>query len=600
MIPFFKIYLAIKNCHTGESTTLDSFPIRLGGPESLVPLDGVPACLFEKVGNEFIFGSELENQCLLDGAITEVETLYKDRDYSLLIHDHPLMFRITKNPKAWFESLTPNGWRILNKEGGQIAGTSSLDALMQNGADLLAENPGAIVAHSASSCGFYLHSLEFLFKKQKPIPKPTAAPHQSPKPKKQPEATPVINTESGKFTCPACWIKFDRGDVMHIAVHKKLIGDPVLGEEHMLRFLATSFNNLGQALDAMGTATPDMACPHCRRKLPPSFLDFKQHIVSIVGAPSSGKSYFLSVLAHTLQKTLFTNFDIAFYDADPSENAMLTQMKSKLFSAASPREAQLAKTQLEGDMYLRIPRLGRQVRMPRPFVFNITPNQKPDQSFSLVLYDNAGEHFEPNSNSHDSPGAQHVSAASGIVYLFDPTYNLSFRKRLQGHSDPQISDQRFDQQDTILAEMNARVKTLRGVDFKQKIDTPLAVVAGKCDVWMHLLENDSLQDPIQNGKIVEDIVKKNSVIIRQLLHDVVPAIVQNAETISSNVLYFPCSSFGCSPEVVCDQYGNPLLDESGRKSFSPDPNKISPLFVETPMLWLISQFDQATLQLSRS
>jgi hypothetical protein len=32
----------------------------------------------------------------------------------------------------------------------------------------------------------------------------------------------AMNSEYGEFTCPVCWFKFDRGDVMSIAVHAKL------------------------------------------------------------------------------------------------------------------------------------------------------------------------------------------------------------------------------------------------------------------------------------------------------------------------------------------------------------------------------------------
>ena len=69
----------------------------------------------------------------------------------------------------------------------------------------------------------------------------------------------------------------------------------------------------------MNIPSPDLACPHCRRKLPPGFLDGPHHIFSIVGAPSSGKSYYLSVLVKVLQTTLFQQFGVTFRDADPSK-----------------------------------------------------------------------------------------------------------------------------------------------------------------------------------------------------------------------------------------------------------------------------------------
>ena len=49
------------------------------------------------------------------------------------------------------------------------------------------------------------------------------------------ENWPFHESDVGEFTCPVCWLKFDRGDVMHVAVHDSLFGDLLL-EEQMLRF----------------------------------------------------------------------------------------------------------------------------------------------------------------------------------------------------------------------------------------------------------------------------------------------------------------------------------------------------------------------------
>jgi transcription elongation factor Elf1 len=65
-------------------------------------------------------------------------------------------------------------------------------------------------------------------------------------------STIAVPNQYGELTCPVCWLRFDTGDIMHIAVHDSLRGDPVLGEDAQQRFLATRFNNAGQGLDAMG------------------------------------------------------------------------------------------------------------------------------------------------------------------------------------------------------------------------------------------------------------------------------------------------------------------------------------------------------------
>ena len=102
-----------------------------------------------------------------------------------------------------------------------------------------------------------------------------------------------------------------------------------------------------------------IACPHCRRKLPPSFLDMPHHIISVVGDQSAGKSYYLSVLTKVLPATLYRDFGIVFQDSDPTGNAPVNDMRKALFGAQTPAQAKLAKTVFEGAMYERLPRQGQ-------------------------------------------------------------------------------------------------------------------------------------------------------------------------------------------------------------------------------------------------
>jgi hypothetical protein len=391
--------------------------------------------------------------------------------------------------------------------------------------------------------------------------------------------------EYGEFTCPVCWFRFDRGDVMNIAVHASLRGDPILGEEYMQRFLSSRFNDRGQALDAMGLAAPEIACPHCRRKLPPNFLDQPHHIFSIVGAPSSGKSYYLSVLVKMMQDIAFKRFGVTFRDAAPSENAVLNDMRKHLFSAGTPEEAYLAKTDLEGALYETLPRQGRQVRLPKPFVFRMTQKDRGEDGFSIVFYDNAGEHFEPGRNSADSPGAQHIAVASGIFFLFDPLYNPEFRRKLDGHSDPQLEQRRSDQQDILLAESEARIKEILGLSSSERISTPLAVIAGKSDAWLDMLGAEPLKPALDNGpdgaRVRLDHIHENSERVRKILLGISPAIVANAEAISSDVMFFAASPLGHPPVR--------FKDSEGHIRIGPDPVKLNPQRVEDATLWVLSK-----------
>ena len=425
-----------------------------------------------------------------------------------------------------------------------------------------------------------------------PGPEDQAEPKQSPPvpelhaPEQPASAAPNPNVE-GEQTCPVCWLRFDKGDIMHIAVHDSLRGDPALGEDAQQRFLATRFNNAGQALDAMSLPCSEIACPHCRRKLPPGYLELPHHIVSIVGDQSAGKSYYLSVLTKTLAATLYRQFGIVFEDSDPTGNAPVNDMRKALFGAQTPAQARLAKTQFEGAMYERLPRQGRIVALPRPFVYTLEPSEKSRERCALIFYDNAGEHFQPGVNVVEQPGAQHVASAAGIVFLFDPFNSPEFRGRLRDTKDPQMEKPIVDQQDIILAEMRARILSIRNLRVGDKISTPLAFVVGKCDGWLQLLNGTPLRYPIATGKLDIDAIEENSTRVHDILHELCPAVVANAEAISDNLMYFAVSSFGHTPVKI--------TTDAREVAYVPDPARLQPVQVEIPLLWILSQIRPSPL-----
>lgn len=56
---------------------------------------------------------------------------------------------------------------------------------------------------------------------------------------------PRSEPDGHAVVCPVCWLESDRGELMHLAVHDSLRGDPILGEDAQQRFLATRFDNSG-------------------------------------------------------------------------------------------------------------------------------------------------------------------------------------------------------------------------------------------------------------------------------------------------------------------------------------------------------------------
>ena len=575
--------LCVLDCLTGARAVVNKYPFTIGSNQARdlqLTANGAPGilCLVKEEPNQQV-SVTLSRPMVVDGVSSETLLCGVGEERTAADASSALAFRHTTDFKQWMAGMTMPSWMVYDRMSQAWAGPFDLAGLRSCAAKISEVGWEKIVVLPVGmqETGFFIKDLRTVLG----LAPRYAEPVMEVPPAAAVETAEKINHEYGEFTCPICWFKFDRGDVMNIAVHATLRGDSVLGENQMQRFYATRFNDRNQALDAMGLPTADLACPHCRRKLPPGFLEVPHYIFSVVGAPSSGKSYYLSALVKMLQDSLFRNFDVSFRDADPSENVILTQMKRQLFSAGSPQDAYLAKTDLEGALYETLPRQGRKVRLPKPFVFKMSQSENRDSGCSVVFYDNAGEHFEPTSNSADSPGAQHIAVASGIFFLFDPLSNTDFKNRLSGITDPQLGTPRLDQQDVILAETEVRIKNLLGLHQRDRIATPLAVMIGKCDTWARLMGSEPMLPVIVSRCVSHANIKANSARLRTLLLDICPVIVANAEAISSNVRYFAISPLGSSPVEFTDREGHVRI--------GPDPKSINPRHVEEPSLWVLSQ-----------
>lgn len=578
--------LWIVDCLTGKRASVNAGVFTIGSsPTSDLMIgsgdeDAALLRITQVIKAYHVYPGNGTNSIMFDGQEVSNIGIRDESEHTIVVRGYPFVLRAgASDDDKWAHSVDPSNWHVYKRTEQQWAGPVAREEL-----SLMTDcEPGEIIlmCKGMKEMGFYPHQIMTRMSSISTNEKGELGQ----RPSLQVFEAPEINVEYGEFTCPVCWFRFDRGDVMNIAVHASLRGDTVLGEEHMQRFLASRFNDRGQALDAMGLSAPEISCPHCRRKLPPNFLDQPHHIFSIVGAPSSGKSYYLSVLVKMMQDISFKHFGVTFRDAAPSENAVLNDMRNHLFSAGTPEEAYLAKTDLEGALYETLPRQGRQVRLPKPFVFRMSERDRGEDGFSIVFYDNAGEHFEPGRNSADSPGAQHIAVASGIFFLFDPLYNPEFKRKLAGHSDPQLAQRRSDQQDILLAESETRIKEILGLSSSERISTPLSVIVGKSDAWLHLLGNATLLPAYENGadgsRVRLDHIQVNSTRVRELLLGICPSIVANAEAISSDVMYFAASPLGHPPVE--------FEDSEGHLRIGPDPVKLDPQRVEDATLWVLSK-----------
>ncbi len=391
-----------------------------------------------------------------------------------------------------------------------------------------------------------------------------------------------------ELRCPSCWLTFKPEEMLSIAAHPDLLGDPILGEDDMLRFRPSAWDEAsGFPLDACGSTCTEYACPHCLLKLPPFFYTTTQHIISLVGVPAAGKTHYLTALVPELEKEFPKEFGMPFRDADPLMNEPLNELRMRLYNARTPQDAYLGKTQVRGNLYQQVWRRGVFANMPRPFIYNLN---KGNESHSIVLYDNAGEDFQPGSDSEYTPGSLHMAVADAILFLFDPTANPGFRNLLRDGSDPQLRYNLYrpGRQAILLAEAEMRLRTKLNLPPTEKLNVPMAVIIGKCDTWLHLLGPEPLLPATRNGMFMPEHINLNSSRLRQFLFNIAPHICANAEAISSNVRYFAASALGASPVEFKDETSGSIL-------IGPASGEVHPFRVTDPVIWALHEVAPALI-----
>jgi hypothetical protein len=388
---------------------------------------------------------------------------------------------------------------------------------------------------------------------------------------------------SGKTICPYCWHRFGNEDTLFIASHPDLLGDPVMGEDQPRRFLPSRFTPEGQALDAGGVVCPDLACPNCHMRLPGDILAFAPLFMSVVGSPGSGKSYFLASATWTLRTTLPSKFGIQFMDVDAVTNQWLNAYEEKLFLQADRNAYQvIVKTEdnISASVYRNVTLHNMRVMLPMPCLFTIktgehcAPTGRPSD-MTLVLYDNAGEHFQAGRDRADEPVTKHLVHAEGILFLFDPTEDPRFGPVLQ-NLNTEGAPPSFARQDVLLIEMITRIRKHLGLRAGQRLKKTMMIGISKADrlgdlfpldesPWRKVPGSSTFRLDLEMIGCVSDKA-------RRLMLTYAPEIVTTVESIAETVVYLPNSALGHDPA----QHGV-------------RPTDITPRWVEVPVLYTLAR-----------
>ncbi|RMF86857.1 MAG: hypothetical protein D6741_21355 [Planctomycetota bacterium] len=401
--------------------------------------------------------------------------------------------------------------------------------------------------------------------------------------------------------CPHCWHTFPVYDILFIAEHPELLGDPRLGNDYQRRFRPSRFTPNCEAIDPKGMPCNKTACPNCHLEIPRGCIELAPRIVSVIGAPACGKSYFITSQAWMLRNVLSRHFHVSFADADPLINQRLNEYETLLFLNQNNDElVELPKTETFGEHYSSVLFGSRSVQFLKPFLFTLKPlrthpNAAAMQALGrlLCIYDNAGESFLPGQETGQQPVTRHLSESNLFMFLFDPTQDVRFARALQekAEDDPAsaINHRRVAmRQETVLSEAAQRI--VRSTKHTRKEDRPpLIVVVTKYDAWRHMLD-ERLESPWRYVKsaglcgVTVGQVERVSMKVRDLLSRLTPEIVNTAEDLCNRVVYVPVSATGCAPS---------RSENGDRWGFR--PKDITPIWTEVPLLYYLAKWERGII-----
>ena len=401
-----------------------------------------------------------------------------------------------------------------------------------------------------------------------------------------------------QVTCPTCWHEFSPEDVHWVAVHDDLVDDR-FNDGRQLHFLPSRFSVKGQAYDERGRECNEMACPRCGNVFIPHLLQMEPLFLSILGAPGSGKSFFLAAMIRELQKTLGSKLNIRFQNSNPLGNRLITEYGTSLFDHSDDENARvkLQKTDIQGDLwYYQTVIDGQDIMLPKSYLYAVQPGRNHPQfehqdeiSRVLCLYDNAGEHFLPGATTGTAPVIDHLAKSESLLFVYDPLQESEFRRRCKGHSDdPQIQHAPFKYpQADVLAAAAAHVKRLKKLSATQLYDKPLIVVVQKFDAWeplvgdtLNLLDKAWRVAPNGQALLDTDLIKTVSARVEKLLLAIAPAIVNEAQAFCKEVVFIPVTATGRAPMLEG-------ADTDGRPNLMFRPGSLKPRWCELPVLYAL-------------
>lgn len=309
-------------------------------------------------------------------------------------------------------------------------------------------------------------------------------------------------------------------------------------------------------------------CPHCHSDLPPNWWAHDVLGVVVVGARSSGKTTYLSVLTRHLEKNLLPSMQGYLHPVDAASKAKLDVMRRGVDLGTLERSTVGTRSNLE---------------VLEPMVANLSV-EPTGRTRSLAVFDVAGE--DMTEAARVQPYSPALAGADLLLILVDPLQLDGIREWLQGTM--QLPAQGVGvPAATVVHNVVQQIRRQRVIP-SGRLPMRAAVAFSKFDglqkaaqipnsAFANLIGpgNALWRDPyaLSNEVYLEADGQRVHHEVRALLHRVgESALISSVESAFSEVRYFALSALGHGPR------GQQLADTGA-----------SPLRVGDPIRWLLAE-----------
>ena len=314
-------------------------------------------------------------------------------------------------------------------------------------------------------------------------------------------------------------------------------------------------------------------CPHCHQWLPDDVLTRRWGHISVFGPQSVGKTTYLTVLLEELDRRVGPERGVLLEPlTDDVRERFKHEYRDVTYGSSWTGVGEADAAGFGRHSHAPTPRIELNRRVLSPFVFRVKRRAAKSPGPLLSFSDMAGEDWEMNITNLRREAGHLIRHARGLLLLIDPL-------RL-----PQVAhDARINltEKERLVppADYREDLSKLAGFFPKMPSRTPLAICLNKLDRWGSLVgEGTTLHDVARSAPTGEPVDER----IDRLVHEEVKSALRRWGQMSflehlaidfPNHRFFACSALGDAASA----------DES-----QPQPLP-TPLLVERPVLWLLSQ-----------